>query len=120
MNIFLWVLQGVFAAWTITGALYMMNHYEELATMPALATLPSFAWIILGILEILCALGLVVPGILKKSPQITVFSAWGLTALFLLGIFLYSSYVGVGMLWAVIPALVTAFIAYKRQSLPVA
>jgi hypothetical protein len=120
MNIFLWALQGVFAAWTITGALYMMNHYEELASMWALTTLPSFAWTLLGILEILCALGLVVPGILKKSPKITVFSAWGLTALFLLGIVLYSSYTGSGILWAVIPALGTAFIAYKRNSSTVA
>lgn len=115
MNIVLWVLQGVFAAWTITGALYMMNHYEELASMWALTTLPSFAWTLLGILEILFALGLVVPGILKKSPRITVFSAWGLTVIFLLGIILYSAYTGSGILWAVVPALVTAFIAYKRN-----
>jgi len=120
MNILLWVLQVVFAAWSITGALYMMNHYEELASMWALTTLPSFTWTLLGNLEILFALGLVVPGILKKWPQITVFSAWGLTALFLLGLALYSAYTGVGMLWAIAPALLTAFIAYKRQSLPVA
>ncbi len=120
MNVLLWVLQGVFAAWTITGALYMMNHHEELASMWALTTLPSFVWTLLGILEILFALGLVVPGILKKFPQMTVFSAWGLTVIFLLGIALYSAYAGSGILWAVIPASVTAFIAYKRQSIPVA
>lgn len=114
MNIFLWVLQIAFAFYFITGALYMSKNYEFLANPGVLDALPSFFWQVLAGLEILSAVGLVLPGIIRKYPQLTSISAISMAALSLLGAVLYSSFVGIGLLWAVFPALVLAFIAYMR------
>lgn len=114
MNIVLWVLQVLFAFYFLTGGYYMMTHYQDLANSWALNALPSFFWMILGVLEMLSAVGLVIPGKLIKFPQLTSIAAISLTVISLLGIVLYVAFTGVGMLWALLPAAVLAFVAYGR------
>lgn len=60
MNIFLWVVQGLLAVHTAIGAIWKFSHSAE-QTMPSLKTLPQGVWISLAVLELLCAMGLVVP-----------------------------------------------------------
>jgi putative oxidoreductase len=115
MNILLWILQILLAFWNVVGGIYMVNHYKDLANVWALNALPKPAWIGLGVLQILFSAGLVLPGAISVFPKQTALSAAGLAVLSLLGIALYAKYAGFpGMFWGVAPAVVAAFVAYKR------
>ena len=94
MSILLWVLQILLALWNMTGGIYMINNYEKLANEWALNALPKPAWIVLGVLQILFALGLVLPGTVRVLPKLTPISAACLALLSLLGIALYVKYAG--------------------------
>jgi len=59
MNILLWVLQILLALHTAVGAVWKFLNPAQ--TLPALAALPREVWLVLGGLEILAALGLVLP-----------------------------------------------------------
>ena len=100
----------------ITGGIYMMGHYEELAKAGALTVLPSFFWIALGIIQIALSVGLILPGIMKKIQKLIPFSAIGLSLLSLFGITLYVEYTGIGILWGLIPAFLAGIIAYGRRN----
>ena len=112
MNILLWVLQILLALWNIIGGFFVVNNYQKVATESALNALPRPAWITLGALQILLALGMVLPG--RKFRKPNSIAAACLAVLSLLGIALYSQYACFpGMLWGVIPAILAAFVAYK-------
>lgn len=59
MNIALWSLQVLLALHTLVGALWKLSSSEE--TVPSLAALPHPVWLGLAGLEVLCAVGLVLP-----------------------------------------------------------
>lgn len=108
MNILLWVLQILLALYSIIGGLYMINNYEMLANAWALSSLPKPAWLVLGIIQILLAIGLVLP-------KLTIISAIGLVVISLMGLALYAAYAGFpGLLWGVGPAILFALVAYGR------
>jgi|SRR6185369_2060723 len=113
MNIFLWVLQILLALYNFAGGLYLSFNYEKIASVWALSALPAPAWMALGLLQALFAIGLVVR--FKKMPNLTGISAVCLAIISLLGVVLYIAYAHFpGMLWGVAPAILLAFIAYKR------
>ena len=115
MNMLLWSLQILFALWMTVGASYMLTHYRELANASALNALPGPAWIALGVLQILLAIGLVLPRSLGAPPMLAPLSAVGLAVISLLGLVLYTAYAGFpGALWAVLPAALAALVAYAR------
>lgn len=115
MNIILWVLQIALGFYMITGGIYMMGHYQELAKGWTLNVLPNPFWMILGMLQILLALGIILPGIIKKYHKLISISAGGLILISLLGIALYVAYEGLGILWGLIPAIIAGFVAYGRM-----
>ena len=103
------------ALWNMIGAIYMVPNYEDLANVLALNALPKPAWIALGVLQALFALGLVLPGAARKWLKLIPISAACLAVISLLGIALYVAYTGFpGILWAVVPAILAAFVAYGR------
>ncbi|MGO9481752.1 MAG: DoxX family protein [Candidatus Kryptoniota bacterium] len=113
MNIVLWVLQILLALWNIAGGGFIINNHEKAAGEWALSALPKLVWIFLGVLQILLALGLILPGSKLRKP--TAIAAACLSALSLLGIALYAKYAGFpGILWGVVPATLAGFVAYKR------
>ena len=69
MNIFLWILQGVLAAHTLMGAIWKFTNSEQ--TVPALKAIPNGGWLALAGMEILCAVGLVLPAIKPLSHEST-------------------------------------------------
>lgn len=94
----------------------MIGNYRDIASVWASETLPAAFWSALGIVQIVLAIGLLVSVKEGKWRKFAAPSAFLLVLIFLLGIVLYSSYVGlVGMLWAIIPAAVFLFVAYKRK-----
>lgn len=116
MNIVLWILQILFALYYIAGGIFMIHNYRILATSWALNTLPQPLWILVGALQVLFAVGLILPGLKKGIPgKVTIISAIGLLVISLLGSVLFATYAGVGILWSIIPAILLAFIAYKRK-----
>lgn len=113
MNILLWVLQILLALWNIVGGIFIINNYEKVGAEWALNALPKPVWIALGAVQILFALGLILPG--SKLRKLTSVAAACLSALSLLGIALYVQYDGFpGILWGVVPAILAALVAYKR------
>jgi hypothetical protein len=116
MNILLWILQVLLALWNLIGGSYTFSHYAEIRG-DWMAGFPTVFWYALALLQILFALGLVVPGMLRRWPRLTFISAVGLACNSLLGCAICAKYVGFpGMLWGVIPALVAAFVAYGRRA----
>ncbi|MEK9159333.1 MAG: DoxX family protein [Patescibacteria group bacterium] len=115
MKILLSLLQVLLGLWHIIGGAYMTTHYQELITESASTTLPSYFWIILGVVQILLSLGLIA-ALAKKCKKWAPVSAIGLAIIDLAGIFFYITYTGSGLLWAIIPAVLLAFIAYWRGS----
>ena len=114
MNILLWVLQCLIAFWNITGGVYMAMNYEQLKGGWG-NDLPKVAWMVLCLLQVLFALGLIVPGMVRLKPKLTSISAVYLAVNSLLGCLLFAQYAGFpGMLWGVIPAILTALVAYGR------
>jgi hypothetical protein len=114
MKMFVRVLQVLLALWVIIGSVYMMGNYAYIASFWAYNTLPTAFWILLGVVQIVFAIGLLVSvkdGALSKYATS---SAIGLSIITLSGIFLYSTYSGLGMLWAIVPVALLAFVAYKR------
>lgn len=115
MNILVWVLQISLALWNIIGGFYMANNYRDLANVGVLNSMPGPAWIALGVVQILFALGLVLPAVLKMSPRLVPISAACLVVISLLGIVLFAAYAGFpGILWGVVPAILAGIVAYYR------
>jgi hypothetical protein len=106
MNILLWVLQILLALYYAMGGRYQLNTKK----LPRvwLNAWPEPVWISIGVLQILFAVGLVVP-------KITPIAAVCLVV--------QTLFVGVrftkfpGLLWLVVPALLALFVAYGRIAL---
>ena len=118
MNILLWVLQVLLALHTVLGAVWKFSHSSQ--GLPSLAAIPPGAWLALSALELLCALGLVLPALRKPLALLAPLAAGCIAAEMLLfsGLHLLSGDAGHGQLvyWLVV-ASVCAFIAYGRSVL---
>jgi len=64
MNILLWILQVLFALHTAAGGLWKFSNAT--ATVPSLMAIPHPLWLLIGLLDLLAAIGLIVP-IFNKS-----------------------------------------------------
>ena len=113
MKLFLKTTQVLVTLYTLTGAIYTMGHYQDLATEQALITLPPYFWIGLGVIQIILATHLILATMFTRYQTRLVATAVCLSGLSLLGSILFSAYAGFpGILWAIIPATIYAFIAY--------
>jgi hypothetical protein len=113
MNILLWVLQILLALYYAMGGFYQANVGK---LPPAwLKILPKPAWIAIGALQILLALGLVLPGVIGTMPKLVPLSAVGLPLLTLLVYALtIKKFIFKAFIWVLAPALLCAFVAYGR------
>lgn len=82
MNIALWILQGLLALHTLMGALWKLSNSEQV--VPSLSALPHGVWLALGAVEVLCAVGLVLPAIVKRARAAAPLGAAGVGAEMLL------------------------------------
>jgi hypothetical protein len=116
MNIFLWVLQVLLAVHTAIGAVWKFSNSAE-QTMPSLGAIPNGAWLAMSVIELLCALGLVLPAFNKSLGLLAPIAAILIAAEMLLFCVLHissgdSSY-GPMIYWLVVAA-ICAFVAYGR------
>jgi hypothetical protein len=68
MNIFLWILQFLLAAHTAMGAVWKFSNPEQ--NVSSLQAIPHGMWLALSVVELLCAVGLVLPAIHKASARL--------------------------------------------------
>lgn len=117
LHLGLWVVQALCAfAFTGAGLLKLTSDLVELGTKMAwVPKFPALAVRGIGLVELLGAIGLILPSALRTQPQLTVWAAMGLT-LVMLGA--ASTHVALGEPQEMVPALVLAalstFIVWGR------
>jgi hypothetical protein len=115
MNILLWVLQILLAVHTAVGAVWKFSNSEQ--TVPSLSAIPHGAWLAMSVVELLCALGLILPAFYKPVGILAPIAAAVIAAEMLLfcGVHISSGDANYGpMIYWLVVAAVCAFIAYGR------
>lgn len=115
MNILLWVLQILLALHAVIGAMWKFSNSEQ--TVPALQAIPHGVWLAMGVLELLCGLGLILPAFNRSLVMLApVAAAWIVAEMLLLsGLNIFSSSADYQSMtvWLVVAAL-SAFVACGR------
>ena len=76
MNILLWVLQGLAALLYVSSGVMKVFMFDRISQdVPSFGAMPREAWMALGILELACTIGLIVPAAFHWRPQLTVLAA---------------------------------------------
>jgi hypothetical protein len=116
MNGALWIVQGLLAAlFLFAGGAKLVLPLDQMAGPVAL---PGWFLRFLGVAEVLGALGLVLPGLLRIRPGLTTLAAAGLVIIMIGAtvVTLVGGMVGVALMNVVL-ALLAAFVAYGRWRL---
>ena len=119
MNILLWALQ-VFGAlvYGASGVMKVFMFDKVSADVQSFGALPRQVWTTLGIIEIICTLGLVVPGALHWKPSLTVVAATVLAIESLVFIWVHVQYREIPpVIMSGFLGLLMTFIAYGRMVL---
>ena len=119
MNILLWVVQGL--AVLLYGASGVMKVFlfEKVShDVPSFGALPRRAWTALGLLELACVVGLLVPALLRGQSQWTVLAAALLAVESLVFLWVHTRVREIGpLLFSGALGLLMAFLAYGRAFL---
>ena len=119
MNILLWVLQVLAALlYGASGVMKVFMFDKISGDVPSFGALPREAWMALGILELVCAVGLIVPAALRWQPTLTVVAATVLAIESLVFIGVHVKYREIApIIMSAVLGLLMAFIAYGRMVL---
>jgi uncharacterized membrane protein YphA (DoxX/SURF4 family) len=119
MNILLWVLQILAALlYAASGTMKVFMFDKVSHDVPSFGALPRPAWTVLGIVELVCVVGLIVPGALHWKPNLTVTAAAILAIESLVFIFVHVKYrEAAPIIMSAVLGVVMAFIAYGRMVL---
>jgi hypothetical protein len=119
MNTLLWVLQVLTALlYGASGVMKIFMFDKISADVPSFGALPREVWMALGVLELVCMVGLIVPGALHWKPGLTVVAATLLALESLVFIGVHVKYNETPTLIMVcVLGLIMAFIAYGRMVL---
>ena len=119
MNILLWILQAIAALLYGASGIMKTFMFDKISEgVPSFGALPRKVWMTLGILELVCAVGLIVPGILHWQPMLTVAAAAALAIESLVFIGVHIKYREITpILMSGVLGLLMAFIAYGRMFL---
>ena len=76
MNILLWILQVLTAlVYGASGVMKTFMFDKVTHDVPSFSALPRDVWMIFGIIELICAIGLIVPGAITWHPTLTTMAA---------------------------------------------
>ena len=119
MHILLWVLQAIAALLYGASGVMKVFMFDKIKNeVPSFGALPREGWLALGILELLCVAGLILPSVLHKMPVLTVAAAALLATESLVFIWVHAQYNETGsIVMCVVLGLLMAFIAYGRMVL---
>ncbi|MGE0442098.1 MAG: DoxX family protein [Gemmatimonadales bacterium] len=116
MNVLLWVLQVLGAlVYGASGVMKVFMFDKVSADVQSFGALPRPVWTTLGIIELICTVGLVVPAALNWMPSLTAVAAMVLATESLVFIWVHIQYREVPpIIMSGLLGLVMAFIAYGR------
>lgn len=116
MNILLWILQILAAMlYGASGVMKVFMFDKVSQDVPSFGAMPRQAWTVLGILELVCTVGLIVPAALHWHPSLTVMAATVLTIESLVFVWVHAKYRETAtIILSGLLGLLMAFIAYGR------
>ena len=116
MNILLWVLQILAALLYGTSGVMKVFMFDKISEeVRSFGALPREAWMALGILELVCMVGLIVPAAFHWKPTLTVVAATILAIESLVFIWVHVKYrEAPAVIMVTVLGLLMAFIAYGR------
>jgi uncharacterized membrane protein YphA (DoxX/SURF4 family) len=119
MNTLLWVLQILAAlVFGASGVMKVFLFDKISGDVPSFGALPRQAWTAMGILEMVCVVGLIVPGALRWHPPLTVVAATVLALESLVFIWVHVKYHEIPpIIMSGVLGVLMAFIAYGRMVL---
>ena len=119
MNILLWVLQVLAAlVYGASGVMKVFMFDKVRQQVPSFGALPREAWMALGILELVCTVGLIVPAAFHWHSALTVVAAAVLAIESLVFVWVHAKYGEIpAIILSGVLGLLMAFIAYGRMVL---
>jgi hypothetical protein len=116
MNVLLWVLQGLAAlVYGASGVMKVFMFDKVSEGVQSFGALPRGAWTTLGIVELVCTVGLIVPAALRWRPTLTVVAAAVLAIESLVFVWVHVQYREIPpIIMSGVLGLLMAFIAYGR------
>ena len=119
MNIMLWILQVLAAfLYGASGVMKVFMFDKVSEDVPSFGALPRKAWMALGILELVCAVGLIVPAALHWQPALTVVAATALTIESFVFVWVHAKHREITpIILSGVLGLLMAFIVYGRMVL---
>ena len=116
MNILLWVLQILGALlYGASGVMKVFMFDQITEGVQSFGALPREAWAALGILELVCTVGLIGPAAVRWKPGLTVVAAAALALESLVFVWVHVQYREVpSIIMSGVLGLLMAFIAYGR------
>jgi len=119
MNILLWVLQVLASLMYGASGVMKVFMFDKISEDdPSFGALPREAWMALGILELICTVGLIVPAAFHWQPKLTVVAAAVLAIESLVFIGVHVKYREIApIIMCVVLGLLMAFIAYGRLAI---
>jgi uncharacterized membrane protein YphA (DoxX/SURF4 family) len=119
MNILLWVLQVLAALlYGASGVMKVFMFDKVSEGVPSFGALPREVWTALGVLELVCVVGLIVPAAFHWRASITVVAATALATESLVFVWVHVKYGEITpIILSGVLGLLMAFIAYGRMVL---
>ncbi|MBK9064839.1 MAG: DoxX family protein [Acidobacteria bacterium] len=119
MNVLLWVLQILAALlYGASGVMKVFMFDKVSHDVPSFGALPRRVWMALGILELVCTVGLIVPAAFHWQPSLTILAATVLAFESLVFVAVHVKYREVApMVFSGVLGFLMAFIAYGRKVL---
>lgn len=116
MNILLWVLQILAALmYGASGVMKAFLFDKVTGDVPSFGALPKKVWMALGLVELLCVVGLIVPAVLHWHPRLVGLSAALLALESLVFIWVHVKYRETPQIvMVVVLGLLMAFLAWGR------
>ena len=119
MNILLWILQVLAALlYGASGVMKVFMFDKVSEGVPSFGALPREGWMTLGVIELLCTIGLIAPSAFRWKPGLTVVAAAVLAIESLVFVWVHFQYREVApLIMCCVLGLLMAFIAYGRMVL---
>jgi hypothetical protein len=119
MNVLLWVLQILAVLlYGSSGVMKVFMFGKVSQDVPSFGALPRQAWMTLGILELVCTVGLIVPAAFHWQPSLTILAATVLAVESLVFVGVHVKYRELtSMILSGVLGVLMAFIAYGRMVL---
>ena len=116
MNILLWVLQILAALLYGSSGVMKVFLFDKVSEgVPSFGALPRKAWTSLGILELVCTVGLIIPDALHWHPLLTVAAAAVLAVESLVFVWVHIKYrETTTVIMSAVLGLLMAFLVYGR------